>query len=100
MKFKISFFYSALLISSILVLTNCSSRMNMKRLLPAERPEIIPGKPALHYAWITGHLKYSKSGYQWVSGNYYQIPQGKKSWVEGRYVMRLGRYKYINSYWQ
>jgi len=74
--------------------------MNMKRLLPAENPEVIPGSPSPRYAWVTEDLKYSKSGYQWESGNYQHIPNGKKSYVEGRYVMRLGRYKYAQLYWQ
>ncbi|MEO7991177.1 MAG: hypothetical protein ABI663_16625 [Chryseolinea sp.] len=100
MKFRIPTLYTALLFCATLLLTSCSGRMNMKRLLPAENPEVIPDSPSPRYAWVTGRLKYSKSGYQWQSGNYHQIPNEKKSYVEGRYVMRLGRHKYAHSHWQ
>jgi len=68
--------------------------------MPPPRMEPMPPPPGGAYIWRPGHWAWNGRQYVWISGRYVPRQSSYHQWVEGRWVMRGGRWEWIPPHWR
>jgi hypothetical protein len=67
---------------------------------PAERVEVIPGRPGAEYVWVKGHWGWRRNDYEWIPGRWVVPERGFRDWVPGHWQHDRFGWFYQEGHWR
>ena len=67
---------------------------------PAERVEVVGGRPSEESVWIGGHWSARGNSYAWTPGRWQRPDAGMKEWENGKWVHEPRGWYYTEGRWR
>ncbi len=95
-------FRRAVFLAALAVLTTlggCAGEMIVRDRPPAERVEVIEGRPSPQHVWIAGHWNWDGQ-WVWLKGHWEVPPRERAEWVPGHWAERPRGWVWVEGHWR